>query len=75
MLTHRTFDYPNAFAFNDPVGGPLDMDTTDAAFVSRFRLTRHFSIWSEVQYNDVSSTDQRITYDRLRGILGIQWSR
>jgi tetratricopeptide (TPR) repeat protein len=74
LLGYRTYDYPNAFAFNEPAGGSLDMDVLDGALLCQFILFRHISLWGEVRYRDIQSTDPRITYDRIRGALGVKWA-
>lgn len=69
----RSYEYPNSFAFNDPVAGPLDIDSTDAGIDFDYRLSSRFSIWSELLMRDESSTDPRLEYSRNRAIIGIKW--
>lgn len=71
--TARSYDYPNAFAFNDPLGGQLAVDATNAEIDFEYGITSHISIWSDVLMRDESSTDPRINYTRNRAILGIKW--
>lgn len=72
-LTQRSFDYPNAFAFNEPAGGPKDLDAMTGSFWSEFRVTKKLSIWVEASLTDVTSTDARTEYDRTRTMLGVKW--
>jgi tetratricopeptide (TPR) repeat protein len=69
----RTYEYLNAFAFNDPVGGPLDIDSTNAEIDFEYRFNSRFSVWSEFLLRDESSSDPRLTYARNRAIAGIKW--
>ena len=69
----RSYDYPNAFAFNDPVGGPLEIDSTNAEVDFEYRFNSRISIWSEFLLRDESSTDPRLNYARNRAIVGIKW--
>jgi tetratricopeptide (TPR) repeat protein len=69
----RTYDYPNAFAFNDPLGGPLNVDSTNAEIDFEYRFSSRFAIWSEFLLRDESSSDPRLAYARNRAIIGIKW--
>ena len=71
----RSYDYPRAFAFNDPAGGPLMLDSTGAQVAAEFRATRKLSVFAEVGVTDVTSTDARITYARMQSQLGVRWRR
>ena len=72
---YRIYDYPNAFAFHNPVAGPKTLETADAELIASYRITRHLSIDVEVDYHEVASTDARITYDRTRYLLGVVWQQ
>ena len=69
----RSFDYPNAFAFNQPAGGSLSIDATDAEIDFEFRINTRITIWAEYGLVDDSSSDPRIAYARNLAILGIKW--
>lgn len=74
-LIGRTYDYPKAFAFNTPAGGPMDVDSTDIEFSLEYRFNPGLSMWIETELFDESSSDPRITYDRTRAAVGIRWRR
>ena len=71
----RSYDYPRAFAFNDPAGGPLTLDAASAELAAEFQATRKLSIFAEIAVTDVTSTDSRIEYARTRTLLGARWRR
>ena len=72
-MTQRMFDYPNAFAFNEPIAGPRELDATTGNLWAEYRVTRRLSAWAEVQLADVTSTDTRTQYDRTRTMIGVKW--
>ncbi len=71
----RTQDYPNAFAFNTPAGGPRNLDILAITAVNEIRLFRNWSLSLELRYRDFTSTDPRNEYSRFRGMLGVKWNR
>lgn len=70
----RTQDYPNAFAFNTPAGGPRDLDILAVTAVNEIRLLRSWSLSLEVRYRDFTSSDPRNQYSRLQTMLGVKWN-
>jgi hypothetical protein len=70
---YRQYDYPNAFAFHNPVAGEKTLETADAELLATWRLTRHFRLVAEVDYRENTSSDFRIAYDRTRYSLGVVW--
>ena len=70
---YREYDYPNAFAFHNPVAGPKTLETADAELSMTYRLTTHFKLLVEADYRDSVSTDFRIAYDRTRYSLSLIW--
>jgi hypothetical protein len=71
----RTYDYPNAFAFNEPTAGALEHDETAVQAAGHFRLNRHWSLFAELTALDVTSTDARAAYTRTQAQLGAEWRR
>ena len=71
--TYRDYDYPNAFAFHEPVAGPKTFETMDAEILGTWRLSRRFSLIADVDYRETASTDTRIEYDRMRYSLSLIW--
>jgi hypothetical protein len=72
---YRIYDYPNAFAFHNPVAGPKTLETADGEFVASYRLIKHLSLVAEIEYREVVSTDTRIQYDRSWYSIGVVWQQ
>ena len=70
---YRIYDYPNAFAFNNPATGVKTLETARANLTTSYRITRHLSLTLEAELRGTSSTDTRIQYDRNRYSLGVVW--
>jgi len=70
---YRVYDYPNAFAFHNPVAGPKTLETADGELLATWRLTTHFKLLAEIDYRESTSTDFRIAYDRTRYSLSLTW--
>ena len=68
---YRNYDYPNAFAFNNPAAGEKTLETVDAELLATWQFNRHFRLEAEIDYRDTSSTDIRIQYDRTRYSLSV----
>jgi hypothetical protein len=71
----RTYDYPNAFAFNEPTAGPRELDETAGELHAEFSINRHVSLWAEAYLTDVTSTDARAAYSRTQTTIGASWRR
>jgi len=72
---YRIYDYPNAFAFHNPVAGPKTLETADGELVVTYRITPNLSIVAEGEYRETSSTDTRIEYDRNWFSIGVVWQQ
>ena len=70
---YRLYDYPNAFAFHNPLAGNKTQESLDASAVATYRMTRHFSLVAEARLREVVSNDIRIQYARMQYALGIRW--
>lgn len=70
---YRLFDYPNAFAFNEPIGGPKTREEAWGMLVAEFRMTPSLSLVAEANFREVVSNDLRIQYDRNRYALSVLW--
>ena len=70
---YRDYDYPNAFAFHEPLAGPKTLETLDAEIRGTWRISRHFRLIAEVDFRETASTDTRIEYDRTRYSLSLVW--
>lgn len=71
----RSYDYPRAFAYHVPAGGPRELEEIDLGFEAEYRITRRLTLWAEIDSVDVTSTDARAAYLRTRSILGVEWRR
>jgi tetratricopeptide (TPR) repeat protein len=71
----RAYDYPNAFAFNEPTAGPRELDERGLEALAEFRLGERWSIHAGLDSTDVTSTDARAAYARARTTLGATWRR
>jgi tetratricopeptide (TPR) repeat protein len=73
--SYRIYDFPNAFAFNNPAAGPKTYESADIELNARYRMTQRLSLVAEGVYRGTSSTDLRIQYDRRWFSLGIVWQQ
>lgn len=69
------YDYPRAFAFNTPAGGPRTLDRLDGFARVEYRLRRNLWLWGELEVDDVASSDTRADYSRTRTAIGAMWRR
>jgi tetratricopeptide (TPR) repeat protein len=72
---YREYDYPNAFAFNNPVAGPKTLESVDGELLATWRMTQRLKLVAEIEYRETASTDTRIEYDRTRYSLGVVWEQ
>jgi hypothetical protein len=72
-VTQRSYDYQNAFAFNDPTAGPKTLDDSVADLSVNFDVMKSFSISVDLASTDVTSSDPRAAYTRQRSMLGAVW--
>ncbi len=70
---YRLYDYPNAFAFHNPVAGPKTQESLDGHVMGIFRMTKHLSLVAEGRYRETVSNDTRIQYERIQYLLGVRW--
>lgn len=73
--SYRNYDYPNAFAFHNPVAGVKSLETIRANIIGSYRITPRFSVDLEAEYRDSSSSDARINYNRTWFTLGFTWQQ
>jgi len=70
---YRLYDYPNAFAFNNPAANIKTQESTDARISAQFRMTKTLSLAGRVRYRETVSNDLRIQYERWEYMLGVLW--
>jgi len=71
----RSYDYPNAFAFNVPAGGPRELEELGAELHGNFHLKHGLTLSAWLDTFDATSTDARAAYTRARAVLGVEWRR
>jgi Flp pilus assembly protein TadD len=71
--TYRIYNYENAFAFHEPVGGRKTLETTGGMATATFRMTDTLSLVGEYLYRDVVSNDTRIEYGRSQILISLLW--
>jgi hypothetical protein len=70
----RSYEYPNAFAFNNPAAGRRELEDTVADFSAEYELSRRWSVIASLALTDVTSTDARAAYTRMRSTFGAVWN-
>ena len=70
---YRHYDYPNAFAFHNPIAGIRSLETIRSKLRAEYRITPHFSINARAEYRDSASSDTRINYDQTWFQVGVTW--
>jgi len=70
---YRIYDYPNAFAFNNPLAGIKTLETLRGNVSAEFRITPRLSLSAKAEFRESTSTDTRIGYDRTWFQLGVTW--
>ena len=71
----ESYDYPNAFAFDTPLGGPKTLDNIEAEISARFAVTRHLQLWAEARYQNIDSSDPRYAFTRVQIPVGVSWTQ
>ena len=69
---YRIYDYPNAFAFHNPLAGPKTHETARGRVIGSYRMTKSLSLVAEANYRGAASNDTRIGYDRYQYMLGVR---
>ncbi|MDX1516617.1 MAG: hypothetical protein R3288_07250 [Woeseiaceae bacterium] len=72
---YRLYDFPNAFAFNNPAAGRKTLETAEGTVQVTYRMTRHLDLILEAEYREKESTDSRIAYERMQYVLGVRWQQ
>lgn len=73
-LVYRTYDFPNAFAFDLPTAGEKTLDRLFAYFEASFKIRPRYRIMLTGEMDAVDSTDPRSAYDRNQIAFGMRWS-
>ena len=70
---YRLYDYPNAFAFNNPAAGRKTREDAVGNLTLSYRLTKSLTLRGEARLEEVVSNDTRITYERSQFVLAVRW--
>jgi tetratricopeptide (TPR) repeat protein len=70
---YRTYDFPNAFAFDLPVAGEKTLDQLYGFFEAEFRLRPRWRILLAAELDAIDSSDPRTAYDRNQMSIGMRW--
>jgi hypothetical protein len=69
------YDYANAFAFHNSTAGRKTMERSIGSVAATLRLSDHFSLVGAFVYNDVTSNDARLAYNRCQYELSLRWEQ
>lgn len=69
----RLYDFPNAFAFDNPNAGPKALESADGIITVAYRMTPNLSLVFDTEYYENVSTDARLHYQRMLYVLGVRW--
>jgi hypothetical protein len=69
------YDYANAFAINKPAAAQKTMERTAGSVAANFRPTSCISLVGAFTYNDVTSNDARLAYNRNQFALSLRWEQ
>lgn len=72
---YEVYDYSNAFAFHNPVAGRKTMERSIGTVAATVRISRNFSLVGAYLYNDVTSNDARLAYNRSQIELNLRWEQ
>jgi len=69
------YDYPNAFAFQNPASPRKTQESAMARVSGTFRIWRGLSLFAEARYRETVSNDTRIQYERNQYLIGVRWEQ
>ncbi len=72
---YELYNFPNAFAFHNPVAGRKTQESARINLIGTFRMTHSLSLVAEARYRETVSNDTRIQYERNQFTLGVRWER
>ena len=72
---YQLYDFPNAFAFNNPLGGRKTKEAARISLTGKFKMGRRLSLVAEARYRETVSNDFRIQYDRNQYLLSVLWEQ
>jgi len=72
---YMLYNYPNAFAFNNPIAGRKTQESAEINLIGTYQMTRHLSLFGAARYRETVSNDTRIQYERNQFTLGVRWEQ
>ena len=72
-IVYRTYDFPNGFAFDNPLAGEKTLDRMFAYFEASYRIRQRYHIMASAELDAVDATDPRSAYDRNQLSIGLLW--
>lgn len=72
---YQIYDYPRAFAFNNPVLPQKTLEHLDYGLSATFRVTEHLYLVLNADWFESVSNDARLAYERGHYALGVRWSQ
>jgi hypothetical protein len=73
FVEYRIYNFPNAFAFHNPIAGPKTLEAAEANLTAKYRMTRQLDLVFDAYYRGSASNDTRISYDRNLYSLSVRW--
>jgi len=72
---YELYNFPNAFAFHNPVAGRKTQENAMINIIGTYRMTHNLSLVAEARYRETVSNDTRIQYERNQFVLGVRWEQ
>lgn len=72
---YEVYDYANAFAFHNPAAGRKTMERALGYISASYRITPSISLLGSFTYQDVTSNDARLAYNRNQFALSVRWEQ
>ncbi len=70
---YRNYNYPNAFAFNEPTRPAKTLEVAEIDVSARYRFTPSLSVVLDARLRETVSNDTRIEYERNMYMLSVYW--
>jgi hypothetical protein len=74
-VSAHNYDFPNAFAYNNPVAGPRELEVSRADIELEYAFTDQLALTVSATTDDSTATDVREQYDQSVASIGVRWRR
>jgi hypothetical protein len=71
---YMLYDFPRAFAFDNPEQARKSLERVDFRATGTFRLTEHLFVIGGINFVDSASNDTRIDFDRAQYSIAVRWA-